>query len=209
MKKRKVTRKIQFCMGLAFAVVIASFFFACSNESDALDLQLIEMQYDQKASLTEETVVFKSDMISVLQQVKTRSLDNRTSFSEDDRMHLKESGIKMFLSYGFTEDDLKDAGAKTDEDIIVMATIFAAIMEHPADLPRMMTKSESGGEPCYDGNKIADCILQATGIQTVVTGCLTKVAALGLATKIITKLNPYVGVAALIADFVSCMGWLS
>ena len=80
--------------------------------------------------------------------------------------------------------------------------LFTAIVEHPANTPRVMKKGESGGG-CYNANKIVDCILQATGIQAVVTGCLTKAAALQVAKKYI----PYVGYAVALADFANCMGW--
>ncbi len=46
----------------------------------------------------------------------------------------------MFESHGFTEKDIRNVGAKTDEDIIFMAAIFTAIVEHPANTPRVMKK---------------------------------------------------------------------
>lgn len=200
--KRNVKKILQLSAGTAIAVIITSFSIACSNEDDNLDLQLIEKQNEQKEVLNEETAEFKSNLLSVLKQEKKKGYGNDFSFSEENVAYLKEKGLKMFKSHGFTEDNLKSAGAKTDEDIIAMATIFTAIMEHPADIPRVMKRNESN-EPCYDSNAIADCILQATGIKAFVTGCLTKAAAL----KLVAKIVPYVGAAVMIADFANCMGW--
>ena len=205
--KRNVKKILQLSAGTAVAVVITSFSIACSNEDDNLDLQLIEKQNEQKEVLNEETAEFKSNLISVLKQEKKKGYGNDFSFSEENVAYLKEKGLKMFKSHGFTEDNLKSAGAKTDEEIIMMATIFTAIMEHPADIPRVMKRNESN-EPCFDANMIAECILQATGIRDVVTGCLTKLATLELVKKI-AKSIPYVGAAVLIADFAYCMGWLN
>ncbi|WP_337646262.1 hypothetical protein [Paraprevotella clara] len=201
MERNKI-RKIYFSIVVASAVLITGLSIACSNENDALDLQLLEKQSEQKTVLNKETTEFKSSLTSVLKQERKRGLDNASEFSEGTIKFLKDKGLKMFESHGFTEKDIRNVGAKTDEDIIFMAAIFTAIVEHPANTPRVMKKGESGGG-CYNANKIVDCILQATGIQAVVTGCLTKAAALQVAKKYI----PYVGYAVALADFANCMGW--
>lgn len=192
-------------MVVASAVLITGLSIACSNENDAPDLQLLEKQSEQKNVLNEETAEFKSSLTSVLKQEQKRGINNTSEFSEGTIEFLKDKGLKMFKSHGFTEEDIRNVGAKTDEDIIFMATIFTAIVEHPANMPRVMKKSESGGETCYDGSSISDCLLRATGIKQLVTGCLTRAAALKFASKYV----PLAGYAIFMADFANCMGWVN
>ena len=202
--QRNSIGKIYFCMVVAVSMFTAFFSTSCSNENDSLDLQLLEKQSKQKIALNEETAEFKSTLTSVLKQVQKRGNNSSSQIPEETMGFLKDKGLKMFKSHGFTENDIKNAGAVTDEEIVFMARIFTAIVEHPANIPRVMKKSESGNE-CYDANRIVDCILQATGISAVITGCLTKAAALQVARKYI----PYVGAVVTIADFVNCMGWFN
>ena len=152
MERNKI-RKIYFSIVVASAVLITGLSIACSNENDALDLQLLEKQSEQKTVLNKETTEFKSSLTSVLKQERKRGLDNASEFSEGTIKFLKDKGLKMFESHGFTEKDIRNVGAKTDEDIIFMAAIFTAIVEHPANTPRVMKKGESG-EGCYNANKL-------------------------------------------------------
>jgi len=73
-------------------------------------------------------------------------------------------------------------------------------------------KTRTESESCFDPYKVLDCILQATGVTTVMDAflgkCVTKAIAYGLCKEALKKVVGPIAVAIALGDFAHCMGWL-
>lgn len=188
---------------LSIIIFLSLCYIITSCSTDDTDLQLLEEQYKIKPTLNKETSEFKSAFISVLNSNKSRVSNKEIEFSNEQIDILKDKSLKLFKSHGFSKKELNKYGIKSDEHLILSATIFTALMENPSLSQNIKTRSEND-ETCYNGTSISDCLLRVTGIHEIITGCLTKKAIL----KILGKYVPYIGWATAVADFANCMGWV-
>lgn len=204
MKNRFLTLGI---ITLFTALVIMS----CSKDDVNYDLLT---ENTENYQLNKESLEFKHSIISTFetQNASTKSgVNTNSNFAEDQIEDLREKSIDMFKSHGFEQSELDDLLEDGDERIIFMATVFTAIIDQepiystPGVIKTKLESSSVDDDTCYPSASVSDCLLRATGIKEILTGCLTKYAAF----KILGRLVPYAGYTVAAADFANCMGWLN
>lgn len=196
---------------VSFILFLGMIFTACSNEDEFSDLKLLSKQANIKPTLNEETETFKTTFVSMLKPTtQTRASSDEFFFTEEQIDVITNKSLQMFSSHGFSEEEVIRLVDGDKEKLIFVATLFTALLESPTTYPEtrsyalLKTQSESDEDTCYDSASITDCILRATGLKELITGCLTKKAAL----KLLSKIVPYAGYVVAAADFANCMGWV-
>lgn len=201
------------------ALFLGTIIVSCSKYESNLDL-LTENIEDSR--LNEESLEFKNSIISTLntQKVSTKSGET-VNFTEEQVKDLREKSLDMFASHGFKRSEFKEFLGEGDERIILMATIFTAIIEQePVYMTpsRIKTKSETDDDDgtCWSFARVTYCagqaFMSAVGadeIQSWFTGyrCLTKSLVKSIF-KTALKKFPYIAAASAIGLFSECMGWL-
>lgn len=117
----------------------------------------------------------------------------------------------MLKSHGFTDKDWEEFEGTDDPAFILSGIVFLGMLESNANsISAVKTRTES--ESCFDPYKVLDCILQATGVTTVMDAflgkCVTKAIAYGLCKETLKKVVGPIAVAIALGDFAHCMGWL-
>lgn len=217
---KHLMKKVNLIVGMMVVVMVGCIFVACSNDDHNLNLQLLEEQSRQKTILNKETADFKSGLISAVNLQKTKASAEEFRFSAEQVKDLRKQSLKMFKSHGFVEDEFKEFMDEGDERLILIATMFTAIMESPvATFSRIKTRSEGGSESgeCFSWSKALACgtsvlygIIPLNDIRAAFAGagCLTKTVALNILKSLVKKATVWVAIGAIIIDYSLCMDWI-
>ena len=210
-----------------FVIIVALFACIIFNSCGSEDVFPEKMQMDGMSefeSNSEEVVnsevALKEQLVDVLPKIMTLTESPTTRGSESN---INEEQIKqelaalstpivnMLKSHGFTDKDWEEFEGTDDPAFILSGIVFLGMLESNANsISAVKTRTES--ESCFDPYKVLDCILQATGVTTVMDAflgkCVTKAIAYGLCKEALKKVVGPIAVAIALGDFAHCMGWL-
>lgn len=203
-----------FIIGL-FVLFLGMLTVSCSKD-DNYDLLTEETD---TFTLNKQTQEFKDNLLSTLnaQKIVTKSNDE-VEFTKEQVTDLRNKSLDMFASHGFKRSEFKEFLGDGDERIILMATIFTAIIEQEPvyTVPnRIKTRSESSGGDdgtCWSKDRVISCLSSLIGLGEIGTAfngikCITKSIAKVVVKNLARSVLGAAAVAITVLEFTICMGW--
>lgn len=198
---------------------------ACGNDnfiSDEVKMDEMsnhETNLEKVVDIIGEEEALKEQIISILPQIATlagtpttRGIDsNNEEQVKQTLATLSTPIVNMLKSHGFTEKDWEEFDSTEDPAFIFSGIVFLGMLESNSNATSSV-KTRSESDSCFDPYKVLDCVLQATGVMTVIDAflgqCITKYIAYEICKQAIEKVAGPIAVAIALGDFAHCMGWL-
>lgn len=200
---------------IAVLAIISSIVFHACNSENFSEEQTKELS-KSSTKLGEKEVALKEQLISILPKIGTLTSTSTRSMADEEQIKQTLSSlsvpiVNMLKSHGFTEKDWDEFEGTDDPTFILSGIVFLGMLESNSNsIHTIKTRTESE-DACFDPYQVLDCVLQATGVATVIDAflgnCITKLIAYEICKQALKKVIGPIAVAIALGDFAHCMGW--
>lgn len=199
---------------IAVLAIVSSIFFQGCNSESFLEEQTVKMSTKK---LGEEEVALKELLINTLPKIETLTKTSTRSVVNEEQIEQTLSSlsvpvVNMLKSHGFTEKDWAEFEGTDDPAFILSGIVFLGMLESNSNSTHSIKTRSESDDSCFDPYKVLDCVLQATGVATVIDAflgnCITKYIAYEICKQALKKVAGPIAVAIALGDFAHCMGWL-